>query len=65
MKKLFFLLFIIFSFCINAEKFSEYTEVSESEYILVYETNGFYLFDAVNGIWNKVENGKYKRDFYS
>ena len=60
MKKLFFLLFIIFSFCINAEKFSEYTEVSESEYILVYETNGFYSFDAVNGIWNEVENGKYK-----
>lgn len=60
MKKLFFLLFIIFSFCINAGKFSGYTEVSEPEYTLIYETNGFYSVDTVNKIWNEVENGKYK-----
>ena len=60
MKKLFFLIFIIFSFCINAEKFSDYTEVSEPEYTLMYETNGFYSVDKANETLNEVEKGKYK-----
>ena len=60
MKKLFFLIFIIFSFCINAEKFSDYAEVSEPEYTLIYETNGLYSADKVNETWNEAENGKYK-----
>ena len=60
MKKIFFLIFIVFSFFLNAEKFTDYLEVSEPEYVLIYETNGLYTFDEANGILNKVEDGKYK-----
>ena len=48
--KIFFLIFIVFSFFLNAEKFTDYLEVSEPEYVLIYETNGLYTFDEANGI---------------
>ena len=60
MKKIFFLIFIVFSFSINAEKFSGYIEVSEPEYVLIYETNGLYTSDETNGILETAEDGKYK-----
>ncbi|MCP1224970.1 hypothetical protein [Sebaldella sp. S0638] len=60
MKKLFFLMFIFFGFCINAENFLSYKEVSEPEYLLIYEANGLFLQDDNKGISVEVENGNYK-----
>ena len=60
MKKIFFLILLIFSFYLNAEKFSDYVEVSEPEYTLIYEANGLYTYDEAGDILRVVENGKYK-----
>ena len=60
MKKLFFLIFIILGFCINAEKFSDYIEVSEPEYVLIYEAGGLYIVNEDNDVLTKVEDGRYK-----
>ena len=53
-------MFIFFGFCLNAENFSDYKEVSEPEYLLIYEANGLVLQDDNNGISGEVENGNYK-----
>jgi antitoxin component YwqK of YwqJK toxin-antitoxin module len=60
LKKLFFIILLIFGFCINAEKFSDYLEVSEPEYTLIYEANGFFTMDKESGTYTKVSSGKYK-----
>ena len=60
MKKLFFMLFIIFGLCASADKLSGYTEVSEPEYVLIYETKGLYTINNDNGVLTQIENGKYK-----
>ncbi len=53
-------MFIVFSFCLNAEKFVDYIEISEPEYALIYETNGLYTLDEMNGMLEKAKDGKYK-----
>lgn len=60
MKKLFFLIFIILSFYLNAEKFSDYTEVFEPEYTIIYELNSLFKNVQENDLINKAEDGKYK-----
>ena len=42
------MIFIILGFCINAEKFSDYIEVSEPEYVLIYEAGGLYIVNEDN-----------------
>ena len=49
---------MIFSFYINAEKFSDYTEVAEPEYSIAYEVWSLLRFDDNDVVI--VENGKYK-----